>query len=43
MEFENKQGDKIYSIDDYVCPLGTKATIYYDRRTVRRAFWLQLG
>lgn len=33
MEFENKQGDKIYSIDDYVCPLGTKATIYYDRRT----------
>lgn len=33
MEFENKQGDKIYSIDDYVCPLSTKATIYYDRRT----------
>lgn len=33
MEFENKQGDKIYSIDDYVCPLGTKATIYYDRKT----------
>lgn len=33
MEFENKQGDKIYSIDDYVCPLGTKATIYYNRRT----------
>lgn len=33
MEFENKQGDKIYSIDDYVCPFGTKATIYYDRRT----------
>lgn len=33
MEFENKQGDKIYSIDDYVYPLGTKATIYYDRRT----------
>lgn len=33
MEFENKKRDKIYSIDDYVCPLGTKATIYYDRRT----------
>lgn len=33
MEFKNKQGDKIYSIYDYVCPLGTKATIYYDRRT----------
>ena len=33
MEFENKQGDKIYSIDDYVCPLGTKAIIYYDRKT----------
>lgn len=33
MEFENKQGDKIYSIDDYVCPLGTKATIYYNRKT----------
>lgn len=33
MEFENKQGDKIYSIDDYVCPLDTKATIYYNRRT----------
>ena len=33
MEFENKQGDKIYSIDDYVCPLGTKATIYYDKDT----------
>lgn len=32
MEFENKQGI-IYSIDDYVCPLGTKATIYYNRRT----------
>lgn len=24
MEFENKQGDKIYSIDDYVCPLVQK-------------------
>lgn len=33
MEFENKQGDKIYSIDGYICPLGTKATIYYNRRT----------
>ena len=33
MEFETKQGNKIYSIDDYICPLGTKATIYYDRKT----------
>lgn len=33
MEFENKQGDKIYSIDDYVCPLGTEAVIYYDKDT----------
>lgn len=33
MEFENKQGDKIYSIDDYVCPLGTEAIIYYDKNT----------
>ena len=33
MEFENKQGDKIYSIDDYVCPLGTEAVIYYDKNT----------
>lgn len=33
MEFENKQGDIIYSIDDYVCPLGTEAVIYYDKDT----------
>lgn len=33
MEFENKQGDIIYSIDDYVCPIGTKAVIYYDKNT----------
>lgn len=33
MEFENEQGDKIYSIDDYVCPLGTEAVIYYDKNT----------
>lgn len=33
MEFKNKQGDKIYSIDDYVCPLGTEAVIYYDKNT----------
>ena len=33
MEFENKQGDKIYSIDGYVCPLGTEAVIYYDKDT----------
>lgn len=33
MEFRNKQGDKIYSIDDYVCPLGTEAVIYYDKDT----------
>ena len=33
MEFENKQGDKIYSIDDYVCPLGTEAVISYDKDT----------
>ena len=33
MEFRNKQGDKIYSIDDYVCPLGTEAVIYYDKNT----------
>lgn len=33
MEFENEQGDKIYSIDDYVCPLGTEAVIYYDKDT----------
>lgn len=33
MEFENKQGDIIYSIDDYVCPIGTEATIYYDKDT----------
>lgn len=33
MEFENKQGNIIYSIDNYVCPIGTKATIYYDKNT----------
>lgn len=33
MEFENEQGDKIYSIDDYVCPIGTEAVIYYDKNT----------
>lgn len=33
MEFKNKQGDIIYSIDDYVCPLGTEAVIYYDKNT----------
>ena len=33
MEFKNKQEDKVYSIDDYVCPLGTKAVIYYDKDT----------
>lgn len=33
MEFENKEGDMIYSIDDYVCPLGTEAVIYYDKDT----------
>ncbi len=33
MEFENKKGDMIYSIDDYVCPLGTEAVIYYDKMT----------
>lgn len=33
MEFENKQGDKIYSIDNFVCPLGTEAVIYYDKDT----------
>jgi hypothetical protein len=33
MEFENDKGDMIYSIDDYVCPLGTEAVIYYDRMT----------
>lgn len=33
MEFKNEQGDKIYSIDDYVCPLGTEAVIYYDKDT----------
>lgn len=33
MEFENKQGDIIYSIDDYVCPIGTEAVIYYDKNT----------
>lgn len=33
MEFENEKGDMIYSIDDYVCPLGTEAVIYYDRMT----------
>lgn len=33
MEFKNKQGDKIYSIDDYVCPIGTEAVIYYDKDT----------
>lgn len=33
MEFKNKQGDKVYSIDDYICPLGTEAVIYYDKDT----------
>jgi hypothetical protein len=33
MEFENKQRDKVYSIDDYVCPIGTEAVIYYDKNT----------
>ena len=33
MDFKNKQGDIIYSIDDYVCPLGTEAVIYYDKNT----------
>lgn len=33
MEFKNKQDDIIYSIDDYVCPLGTEAIIYYDKDT----------
>lgn len=33
MEFENKQGDIIYSINDYVCPIGTEAVIYYDKDT----------
>lgn len=33
MEFKNKQGDKVYSIDDYVCPLGAEAVIYYDKDT----------
>lgn len=33
MEFENKQRDKVYSIDDYICPLGTEAVIYYDKNT----------
>ena len=33
MEFKNKQGDIIYSIDDYICPIGTEAVIYYDKDT----------
>lgn len=33
MEFENKQRDIIYSIDDYICPIGTEAVIYYDKNT----------
>lgn len=33
MEFKNKQGNIIYSIDDYVCPIGTEAIIYYDKDT----------
>ena len=33
MEFKNKQGDKVYFIDNYVCPLGTEAVIYYDKDT----------
>lgn len=33
MEFENKQGDMIYSINNYVCPIGTEAVIYYDKNT----------
>lgn len=33
MEFKNKQGDIIYSIDNYVCPIGTEAVIYYDKDT----------
>ena len=30
---EINKGDKIYSIDNYVCPLGTEAVIYYDKDT----------
>lgn len=33
MEFKNKHGDIIYSIDDYICPIGTEAVIYYDKNT----------
>lgn len=33
MEFKNKQGDITYSIDDYICPIGTEAVIYYDKNT----------
>lgn len=33
MEFKNKQGNIIYSVDDYVCPIGTEAVIYYDKNT----------
>lgn len=33
MEFENKQRDMVYSINDYVCPIGTEAVIYYDKNT----------
>lgn len=33
MEFKNKQEDKVYSINDYICPIGTEATIYYDKDT----------
>ena len=33
MEFENKQGNIIYSIDDYICPIGTEAVISYDKDT----------
>lgn len=33
MEFKNKQGNIIYSVNDYVCPIGTEAVIYYDKNT----------
>lgn len=33
MEFENEQGYIIYSIDDYICPIGTEAVISYDKDT----------
>ena len=30
---EGAAGFDFYSIDDYVCPLGTEAVIYYDKDT----------